>query len=683
MRPLPLLLLSTLPFVTACINESAAKKPAAAHPKASTGIDETALDKAVEPCDDFYRYACGNWIRRTEIPADRPAWMRSFNEIEERNTKLLKQVLDDLAAGKKSEDPYADKLGAFYGTCMDEAKVEATADGELAQLLKQIDTDVKDIPSLAKKVAEMHLGTAQPMFNFSSQQDFKDANLMIAGADQGGLGLPDRDYYLKTDEKMKDKRAKYEAHVKAMLTLAGTPEAEAAKQAQTILKLETRLATASMSRVDRRDPKKVYHRLELAGLEKLAPRFPWKTYLADLGHAGITQMNVAVPAFFTALNVELEKTPIADWKTYLKWNLIHQSAPMLSKKFVDENFAFYSKTLQGTDKILPRWKRCVYATDRVLGEALARPFIRKTFGDDGKAATVSMVKAIEASMEKNLGALSWMDEPTRTQAFAKLHAIANKIGFPDKWRNYDALKLERDSFLQNSIRGATFETHRDLAKVGKPVDRSEWFMSPPTVNAYYEPSLNEMVFPAGILQPPFFNRAAHPAVNYGAVGMVMGHELTHGFDDEGRQFDAKGNLSDWWSPKVNTEFEKRAACVAEQYDGFTILNGELHINGKLTLGENIADLGGIKLAYAAYVASRKAPAKVGAHTDDQLFFLGVAQAWCGKRRDEMSRMRVTTDPHSPPEYRVNGPLSNLPEFAAAFQCKPGSKMVRPTQCVVW
>lgn len=685
MRKHPLLIVAAcLPLtVLAQKKQKETKPPAAPQSQSqSLGIDETALDKSVSPCDDFYQYACGGWIKRTPIPADRPAWFRGFSEIDERNQATLRKILDDLAAGKPAQDPYSDKLAAFYGACMDEAQVEKTADAELKQVLEAIDKDVTDVPSLAKKLAELHLAVANPMFHFDSQQDFKDATQMIGVVDQGGLGLPDRDYYLKPDPKMKEIRDKYQAHVKNMFTLAGLPAADAAKHAKTVLVIETKLAQASMSRVDRRDPKKIYHRLELAGLEKTAPKFPWKSYLGHIGHPDVKAINVTVPGFFKALNTELTKTPLADWKTYLKWHTLRGTAQALSKKFVDESFAFYGKTLQGTDQILPRWKRCVQATDRALGEALARPFVRQTFGAEGKADAQSIIRNIEQAMEKNLTELTWMDEATKKRAFDKLHAIVNKIGYPDKWRNYDKLEVSRASYLKNAMAASTFETHRSLNKIGKPVDRTEWFMTPPTVNAYYEPSLNEMVFPAGILQPPFYNRQAVPAVNYGAIGMVMGHELTHGFDDEGRQFDAKGNLSDWWTPNVNKEFDKRAQCVVDQYDNYTILDG-VKLNGKLTLGENIADLGGIKLAHAAYVAQRKEPKKYGTWTDDQLFFLGIAQAWCGNRREALARMRAVTDPHAPPEYRVNGPLSNLPDFAEAFQCKPGSKMVRQNQCVVW
>ena len=675
-----------IPLASAsCVARSEAKKPAAQAANEAGGLDLTAIDKTVNPCDDFYQYACGNWLKRTQIPSDRAQWGRGFSEIDERNQNTLKKLADDLAAGKiDPSNPYGKQVGDYYSACMDEAKIESSADKELKDRLKQLDA-IKNLDDLTVELARMHLGLGSPMFDFGQQQDYKDATLVVAVADQGGLGLPDRDYYLKTDPKSKELRDKYVAHVGKMLAMSGLPEAEAKKGADTVLRIETELAKASLSRVDRRDPKKLDHRLELAGLQKLAPKLNWTRYLRELGFPSVTQINVAVPQFFSGLNAALTTVPLADWKTYLKWHYVHGANSALSKKFVDEGFDFYYKTLQGQAALPPRWKRCVGATDHALGEALGREFVRVTFGAEGKAETQATVRAIEAAMEKNLTSLTWMDDATRKNAFEKLHAIANKIGYPDNWRNYDALMVTRDSYLSNLERARTFESRRQLAKIGKPVDRGEWLMTPPTVNAYYEPALNEMVFPAGILQPPFYNRKAAVPVNYGAIGMVMGHELTHGFDDEGRQFDAKGNLKNWWSPQVNAEFEKRADCVVKQFDGYTVL-GDVHVNGKLVLGENIADLGGLKIAYAAWTEQRKSekkPIKIGGYTEEQAFFLGTAQSWCTLRKDELARMRVVTDPHSPPEYRVNGPLSNLKEFSDAFQCKPGAKMVRADQCVVW
>ena len=659
-----------------------AAPPVAPPAPVETGLDETAIDSSVNPCDDFYQYACGNWVKRTEIPADKASWYRGFSVIEERNEKELHELLESAAKGQL-QTQYADKLGALYGTCMDEAAIETSAPAELKQELKRVDV-VRDLSALEKEVARIHLSIGNPMFEFGEQQDFKDASLVIGSLDQGGLGLPDRDYYLSSTGKMPELRKAYEAHVEKMMTLAGEKPEQAKKDAATVLKIETALAQASMARVDRRDPNKINHRLDLTGIEKTMPKWNWKAYLRDVGAPEVTKINVLSPDFFAALNKMLTATSMADWKTYLRWHVVHSAAPALSKAFVDENFAFYGKTLSGTAELEPRWKRCTHAADRLMGEALGRAFVEKTFGAEGKERTQTMVREIEAAMGADLDGLKWFDDATRGQAHEKLAAIVNKIGYPDQWRNYDALEVQRDSYWTNVMRASEFETHRELAKIGKPVDRNEWAMTPPTVNAYYEPSLNEMVFPAGILQPPFFNRAAVKPVNYGAIGMVMGHELTHGFDDQGRQFDAKGNLRDWWSAPVGKEFETRAQCVVDQYNGYVAVD-DLHLNGKLTLGENIADLGGLKLAHAAYVKGRGGAAaqKVGKWTDDQLFFLGTAQAWCMKMRPETARMKVTVDPHSPARFRVDGPLSNLPEFANAFQCKPGDKMVRKAQCTVW
>jgi putative endopeptidase len=687
--PMRRLVLAVL-LAAGCHQEAA--KPAApvanaAPPEApaapvDTGLDETAIDTTVNPCDDFYQYACGNWLKKTEIPADKSQWGRGFSVIDERNESELHNILEAASKGQV-QTPYADKIGALYATCMDESAIESSAPAELKQQLKRVDL-IRDLSSLQKEVAREHLSLGSPMFGFGQQQDFKDATLVIAALDQGGLGMPDRDYYLLTTGKMPELRKAYQGHVEKMMALAGEKPEQAKKDAETVMKIETALAQASMARVDRRDPNKVYHRLDLAGIEKTAPKWNWKLYLKEMGIPEVTQINVASPDFFVALNKQLTATPLAEWKTYLRWHLVHAAAPALSKPFVDESFAFYGKTLSGTAEIEPRWKRCTHAVDRLMGEALGRAFVEKTFGAEGKDRTQSMVREVEASMSADLDGLKWFDDATRKQAHEKLEAIANKIGYPEKWRNYDTLDIQRDSYFVNTMRADEFEVKRDLAKIGKPVDRSEWDMTPPTVNAYYNPSLNEMVFPAGILQPPFFNRAAVKPVNYGAIGMVMGHELTHGFDDEGRQFDAKGNLRDWWSPPVGKEFDTRAQCVVDQYNGYVAID-DLHLNGKLTLGENIADLGGIKLAHASYVKARGSatPQKIGKWNDDQLFFLGQAQSWCTKRRPETARMRVTTDPHSPPQFRVNGPMSNLPEFANAFQCKPGDKMVRKTQCTIW
>ncbi len=650
---------------------------------AETGIDEAALNRQAAPCDDFYEYACGGWIKRTEIPADQPSWMRSFSVIRDKNQQEMKQLLEAAAAAKAPE-PVEKQLGDFYAACLDEDKVEKGSKAALDALLLPIES-VKDLPTLAKEIARAHLGVGAPLFETGVQQDNKDATLMIGAVDQGGLGLPDREFYVADDERSKSIRTQYEAHIAKMLELSGVPADKAKIQAQIVMRIETDLAKASMSRTDRRDPEKTYHRIELKGLVKLAPKFPWAVYLKEMGVPTLSQLNVVAPDYFSAVGKQLTKTLIPEWRLYLRWQLVHAAAPLLGKAFVDENFAFNQKILNGVDKMQPRWKTCVELTDKLLGEALGQVFVKKTFGTEGKATTQQMVNAIEKAMEENLSKLSWMDDATRKAALTKLGTVTNKIGFPDAWRDYSSMKITRDSLIGNFTEGALFENRRQFAKLGKPVDRNEWLMTPPTVNAYYEPSKNEMCFPAGILQPPFYGRSAVDAVNYGAIGMVMGHELTHGFDDEGRKYDAKGNQVKWWTPATDAEFEKRAQCVVDQFSGYEVIDGK-KINGKLTNGENIADLGGLKLAYRAYQATHKSAMKSAPEkgfTDEQLFFLGAAQAWCGKRRPELERQRLVTDPHSSPKFRINGPLSNLAEFAAAFQCKPGSKMVRKDACTVW
>lgn len=655
-------------------------------PTTPLGIDASILDRQVRPCDDFYRYACGGWLDRTEIPADRPAWSRGFSEISERNQKVMQKVLEEASRNKdKGTASIERKLGDFYTACMAEDRIEKSAAGELAELLKPIDA-IKSMDDLAREVAREHLGIASPFFGFSSQQDFMDATHVIAGLDQGGLGLPDRDYYLKTDEKSEELRKDYLRHVERMLTLSGVPAAKAKAQALTIFDIEKRLATVSLSRTERREPKKLYHRLEFDGVVKLAPRFPWKLYLTGIGFPDIREINVLAPGFVSGLDKVLGEKPLDDLKVYLRWHTITGVARQLSKPFVDENFRFFSQRLTGTAQNLPRWKRCVAATDHGLGEALATAFVQQTFGPDGKAQAQELINYIEGAMAESIKGLAWMDDPTRDAALGKLKRIVNKIGYPDKVRDYGSVVITPESYLRNAVAANQFESKRDLNKIGKPLDRSEWLMTAPTVNAYYEPSLNEIVFPAGILQPPMFSRSVPRAVNFGAIGMVMGHEVTHGFDDEGRQFDAAGNLKDWWSAKVSTEFDRRAACVIEQYSGYTPVDSA-HLDGKLTLGENIADLGGLKLALNAYRTAMKKsplpPPSGSEFNEDQLFFLGFAQAWCAKRRPEYSRMLVTVDPHSPPENRVNGPLSNLPDFAAAWKCKAGDKMVRQDLCAIW
>ncbi len=689
MRP-TLIALAVALLVPFAACKSAGPRPAAvvkdeartAPPLPSMDIDQGALDREADPCDDFYQFACGGWIAATPIPPDRPGWYRSFSEIQAHNELMLRRILEDSAAGRL-KTPYGEKLGAYWTSCMDEEHAPKASLATLQVELARIDA-VQDRKQLATEVARLQFGDVNAFFAFGAEQDFRDATQMIGGADQGGLGLPDRDYYLKEDERAVALRQAYQTHVARMLELAGEESARAAADAQMVMEIETALAAASLPRVERRDPYAIYHRIDRKGLEAQAPAFDWKAYFDALGIGDIEAINVAVPAFFAGFNQVLVVTELPALRAYLRWHLVDTAAPALPEAFVQEDFDFSAAHLTGEEQILPRWKRCVAAVDGAMGEALARPFVEETFGPEGKSAAVALVKGIEEAFRENLDTLDWMDETTRKGALEKLHTIDNKIGYPDHWRNYDALKVERVSYLENRLQAARFESRRQLAQIGKPVDRSEWFMSPPTVNAYYNPLLNEMVFPAGILQSPFFRTAAAPAANAGAIGMVMGHELSHGFDDKGRLFDAEGNLRDWWSPEVAAAYTEKTQCVVQQYDAYTVLDG-VHLNGNLTLGENIADSAGLRMSWKSFSAGRTDLDEEGASgfTPAQHFFLSYAQAWCSNRRPAYERMLVTVDPHSPPIFRVNGAVSNQAAFQEAFQCEAGSPMAPVDRCVVW
>jgi len=510
---------------------------------------------------------------------------------------------------------------------------------------------------------------------------------VIAGTDQGGLGLPDRDYYLKDDAKSVELRAKYLAHVQKMLELSGETATAAAADARAVVDLETALARASLERVKRRDPANIYHKMKVAELQALTPVFDWTAYLAAAAGPAVIELNVTVPDFFKAFNAQLDSTPLDAWKAYLRWHLLHENANLLPAAFVNENFAFYGQALTGAKELRPRWKRCVALVDSEMGEALGRRYVEATFGAEGKARTSKMVAALEAALERDLKTLPWMTDATKTQALGKLHAIANKIGYPDRWRDYSSLRIARGDALGNELRAEEFEVRRDLAKIGKTLDRSEWSMSPPTVNAYYSSLQNNINFPAGILQPPFYDNAMDDAVNFGGIGAVIGHELTHGFDDQGRKFAANGDLSDWWTAEDAKEFEKRAGCIADEYAAFTVA-GDVHLNGKLTLGENTADNGGVRIAHMALVqtlaeAEKPAPGVIDGFTPEQRFFLGFGQVWCQNETEESARLRANVDPHSPGRYRVNGVVANMPEFQQAFGCKAGDAMVRENACRVW
>ncbi len=654
-------------------------------PAATHGVELSILDKTCKPCEDFYRYASGEWLAKNPVPPAYPSWGR-FNELAERNREELHQILE-AAKTRANAAPGSNeqKIGDFYSSCMDETAVNAAGikplDGELARIEKLASFD-----DLQPEIAHLQGLGVNALFDFGSTQDAKNSSEEIAGADQGGLGMPDRDYYTKSDAKTVEVRRQYQQHVSKMLQLAGDDAAQADSEAQTILDLETKLAQASLTRVELRDPDKTYHKLTRADLKALTPNWSWEGYFKDIGYPNIDVVDVSAPKFFESMSQALKDTPLDSWKIYLRWHLLNATAAYLSQPFVDENFNFNGRVLQGTKELLPRWKRCVTATDRQLGEALGQIYVQKYFPPEAKARALDMVNHLTVALRDDLQTLPWMSPETRKQALAKLDAFTRKIGYPDKWRDYSAYKVDRGPYVLNQIHGAEFEFKRELNKIGKPVDRTEWGMTPPTVNAYYNPEMNEIVFPAGILQPPFFDPKADDASNYGGIGAVIGHEMTHGFDDEGRKFDAQGNLKDWWTPEDAKNFEERAACVEKQFDSY-VVEDDLHENGKLELGESIADLGGLNLAYRALQAAEKGHAEppIGGMTQDQRFFLAYAQIWAANDRPEYARLLVNTNAHPLPRFRAIAAPSNMKEFAAAFSCKEGDPMVRPPamRCQIW
>jgi putative endopeptidase len=637
-------------------------------------------------CEDFYQYANGGWIAKNEIPPAFSTWGIT-SPLREKNIATLHQILED--AAKNTSAPAGSneqKIGAFYASCMDEAKIEAAGASPLTKELTEIDKlkSSKDLPAL---LAHFHQIGVSSIFTFGAGQDLKKSESVIAVTGQGGLSLPDRDYYFKDDAKSKSTRDAYVQHVTNMFKLLGDDADKAAAEAQTVMKIETQLAQVSLDRVARRDASKQYHKMAPADLKNVMANFDWSTYFKKRSVPAFTEINVAHPDFFKGVDAMLTSVSIDDWKTYLRWHLVHDAADALSTAFVNENFDFYSKTLNGTKEIQPRWRRCVVSTDNNLGEALGEVYVKKAFPPEAKARMKQLVDNLIAALREDIPTLDWMSEPTRQAAIGKLNAFTVKIGYPDKWRDYSTLKIERTSFVDNLLRASVFSRNRNLSKMGKPVDRTEWAMTPPTVNAYNNTLMNEIVFPAGILQPPYFDLTADDALNYGAIGAVIGHEMSHGFDDQGRKFDFQGNLKDWWTEGDAKNYTERATCVEQQFSGFRVEEVGLNQNGKLVLGESIGDLGGLKIAWLAFqkATAGKPKVNIDGFTPEQRFFLGWAQVWGRKQTPEAMRQQILTDPHPLGRFRVNGPLSNMPQFAEAFNCKMGDKMVRPPEqrCQVW
>ncbi|MES2731907.1 MAG: M13 family metallopeptidase [Bacteroidota bacterium] len=640
-------------------------------------IDLNNLDTSVQPCENFFLYANGGWLKKTPIPASESRW-GSFNELADQNNATLRSLLEEEATRRETvKGSNSQKVGDFYASGMDSLAIEkagiASAKAELDRIAL-----IRDVKTLLETNAHNHMQGVGAMYNLYVAQDDKKSDEYALNLVQGGLGLPDRDYYLKDDARSQNIRQEYMKHLQNVFQLLGSDEAKAKQQSESIVAIETQLAKASMTRVQLRDPYASYNKKTLEEAGQLTPQINWPSLFSQMGIPPLKTVIIGQPEFFKSLNQLLGSVALEDWKTYLRWHVVRQSAFALPHAFVKENFRFYSGVLSGTKEMQPRWKRVARVTDASLGEALGQLYVAKVFPPEAKQRLLTMIKNIQAAFREHVQNVDWMSDVTKQQALKKLDSFVSKIGYPDKWRDYKALTIDRKSYLANVWRSNEFAFKYDANKLGKPIDRLEWGMSPPTVNAYYNPSMNEIVFPAGILRPPFFNPSADDAVNYGSIGAVIGHELTHGFDDQGRQYDAQGNLKDWWTPADGENFNKRAEVVEKQFSAYQPLDS-VYVNGKLTLGENLADLGGLSISYTALqkaLAGKKSE-KIDGFTPEQRFFLAYAQVWRMNARPEFLRRQVLTDPHSPAEYRVNGPLSNMPVFFKAFGCKDGDKMVRP------
>jgi putative endopeptidase len=662
-------------------------------------FDANLVDKTLDPCQDFYKYSCNKWLTANPIPADQVYWSTGSG-LELWNEGVLRDTLEAASKNDPNRSAVQQKIGDYWAACMDESTIDSAG-------LKPLESELARVAALKSKkditLAIAHLQhvypgawqpgdneSSSPLFGFTGQQDYDNASMVVAQIDQAGLSLPNRDYYLKTDDKSKEILTKYRAHLKKMFVLAGESESQATADAGTVIELETALAQAQMDNVKRRDPKNINNKMSLAQLRDLAPSIEWDAYLKAVHAPASDHYIVTSPDFFRAEEKLINSHPLDHWQTYLRWQVIHRSAPYLTKAIVNENFDFFSHTLAGAEEQRPRWRRCVAAADRDLGDALGQAYVDRAFSPESKARTIEMVHAIETALNSDIQSLSWMSPATKQQAMVKLKGIEDKIGYPSRWHDYSSVKIARDSYLNNVAQATSFEFERWVAKIGKPVDRAEWTMTPPTINAYYDPQLNTINFPAGILQPPYFDPSKDDAVNYGAIGMIIGHEIIHGFDDQGRKFDDKGNLRDWWTDDDTKKYDERGKCISDEYTQEVPDAGAgVKQNGLLTQGEDTADNGGNRLALAALEIVLKQQGKsLDDKGDDgwtyrQRFFLSNAYSWCANVRPQIARLIVTTDPHSLPEFRINNVISNMPEFGNAFNCKTGQKMVRANACRVW
>jgi len=650
------------------------------------GIDVANMDKATQPAVDFFQYANGTWLKNTPIPNEYDKW-GVLNIINDKNLTHLRGILEKAADNKTAAAGSNDKkIGDFYFSGMDTDKIEKDDLSPLSDEIKRID-NMKSLEDLRTETARLHADGVNAFFNFSSGQDFKDSTKVIGQAFQGGLGLPDRDYYTNTDDRSKKLREQYVEHVGKMLKLLGYEQADADAKAKKIMEIETALAEGSMKNTDMRDPDKIYHKMNLTQMEEMTPKFSWKEYFKEIGYPNLGDVNVGQPDYFETMNKQISSVPLDDWKVYLKWHLINKSAPYLSNRFVDQDFAFYGKTLTGKKENLPRWKRVVNASDKAMGEAVGQAYVETNFTPEAKEKALHLVAKIKEVLREDLSSLDWMGEDTKKNAIAKLDALGLKIGYPDKWRDYSSLAISRDSYMQNVFNAEAFEFKRQLEKIGKPVDRTEWLMSPQTVNAYYWAEQNEIVFPAGILQPPIFDPKADDATNLGAMGMIIGHELTHGFDDQGSKFDGQGNLKDWWSAEDQKRFKERVALIEKQYEGYKVID-DVRFKGKLVAGEAAADLGGLTIAYKTLqkiLGDKPREKDANGFTPEQRFFISFAQAWATNIRPEKERLMAATDPHPTPRYRVIGTLANMDAFEKTFGEGGATTMMLPSKerCQLW